>query len=531
MQPRDTPRCSGAARGALLLPQPPPPLDPWAAASALIAHPCPDVRLGAVGLLGVLAGGRGGPGAAPAEQQARLDGAFLALCSALATEPLTALRLEALGALSGLHRASLAVRLQALSKRATLRAAAPAGGGALLDSATGAFVHALEDDSAQVRLAAVAALMSLGRADRAFADAAAALLVDAAADELVPVRLAGLRGLVEWAAAFAQARAAAQAAAPGQAAQPQAPGQRGEQPPAPQKQQQCVEQQQQQQQQQHEQHEQQQCVEQQQGVALEEEREEGQLSQEEEEEEEEEGQWVLEAGAAPAEQAELPGAPPGQPRPGDARRGGGNGGGRRPQPPLQQGASGQQQQQQQKRRAAKRKADLPPWGVDALAAAVAALCDVNAPVRAEALRLAALLPPSGPPAVGSLLAALADCCERHPGQHLGGARAAAEAAVTARPALVAQAAPQLAKLLGRVAGAGAGAPGGGEGLALVQAAVLAAAAARPRMLPALLGHLERGGLCALPALAPLVVQLRAAAPPGDAACDDARGRAARGHEP
>ena len=53
-----------------------------------------------------------------------------------------------------LHHASLAVRRQALSKRATLAAPAAAAAGAvdsgLLDSATGAFVHGSEDDVEQV---------------------------------------------------------------------------------------------------------------------------------------------------------------------------------------------------------------------------------------------------------------------------------------------------------------------------------------------------------------------------------------------
>lgn len=54
---------------------------------------------------------------------------------------------------AGLHHASLAVRRQALSKRATYSSISqqPAAVDAsLLDSATGAFVHGTEDDVEQV---------------------------------------------------------------------------------------------------------------------------------------------------------------------------------------------------------------------------------------------------------------------------------------------------------------------------------------------------------------------------------------------
>lgn len=56
--------------------------------------------------------------------------------------------------ITGLQHASLSVRRQALSKRATYSSIAhdtAAADGSLLDSATGAFVHGTEDDVEQVR--------------------------------------------------------------------------------------------------------------------------------------------------------------------------------------------------------------------------------------------------------------------------------------------------------------------------------------------------------------------------------------------
>jgi hypothetical protein len=237
--------------------------DDWRAASALISHAAPELRLAAVQLLSTLAhaaapleqpAAAGGSScaaltgsAAPAltaVQQARVDAAFLSLCSAVSTDTGAAIRLEALLGLAGarhaqqvlacaylallsllrmhllrlaqrcaidpiqcgcfppmlaesvmqgqrmesgpvecvfvmqpnwcaalafaagMHHASRAVKQQALSKRAMLRmpgaaaagqhggtdAAAAAGvaDGNLLDSATGAFVHGVEDDVVQV---------------------------------------------------------------------------------------------------------------------------------------------------------------------------------------------------------------------------------------------------------------------------------------------------------------------------------------------------------------------------------------------
>jgi hypothetical protein len=109
--------------------------DDWQAASALISHAAPELRLAAVQLLSALAkaaapaevntavssekhatangvGGSladdAGPAAAPvpmlsAVQQARVDAAFLSLCSAVSTDTVAAIRLEALLGLAGEH--------------------------------------------------------------------------------------------------------------------------------------------------------------------------------------------------------------------------------------------------------------------------------------------------------------------------------------------------------------------------------------------------------------------------------------------
>lgn len=113
-----------------------PAADDWQAASALISHAAPEMRLAAVQLLAELcraaapphqtsavasdkcaaaavAAGQNGSVAAVAcsevvagstlstVQQARVDAAFLSLCSAVSTDTVAAIRLEALLALAG----------------------------------------------------------------------------------------------------------------------------------------------------------------------------------------------------------------------------------------------------------------------------------------------------------------------------------------------------------------------------------------------------------------------------------------------
>jgi hypothetical protein len=98
--------------------------DDWRAASALISHAAPELRLAAVQLLSTLAhaaahleqpAAAGGSSCAaltgsaapalPAVQQARVDAAFLSLCSAVSTDTVAAIRLEALLGLAGARHA------------------------------------------------------------------------------------------------------------------------------------------------------------------------------------------------------------------------------------------------------------------------------------------------------------------------------------------------------------------------------------------------------------------------------------------
>uniref|UniRef100_A0A7S3VR23 Uncharacterized protein n=1 Tax=Dunaliella tertiolecta TaxID=3047 RepID=A0A7S3VR23_DUNTE len=133
--------------------------------------------------------------------QSMADDAFQRLCSAAANDPEMGVRRAALQWLQGLHGASLRVKLQALNKKAIVRAEVPAagesaqpgkgqkkgkgrrqqgavftgrmGGGPwagcpsthsldLLDASMGALVHGTEDELSQVRAATAGALAALG---------------------------------------------------------------------------------------------------------------------------------------------------------------------------------------------------------------------------------------------------------------------------------------------------------------------------------------------------------------------------------
>eukprot|EP00879_Flechtneria_rotunda_P015203 GHRR01015893.1.p1 GENE.GHRR01015893.1~~GHRR01015893.1.p1 ORF type:complete len:180 (+),score=63.30 GHRR01015893.1:533-1072(+) len=145
--------------------------DDFDIAAAFAAHTSPDIRLAAVKLLAAVARGCTLQGSSDPSThgitQARVDAAFQRLCSVVTTDTVVAIRTEALSGLAELHHASTAVKAQALSRRGTVRlpqqkhqssaaagqtanaGTAAAADAALLDTATGAFVHGTEDDSAR----------------------------------------------------------------------------------------------------------------------------------------------------------------------------------------------------------------------------------------------------------------------------------------------------------------------------------------------------------------------------------------------
>jgi hypothetical protein len=364
----------------------------------------------------------------------------------------------------------------------------------------------------QVRNAAVSAMLSLGSHDAQLADEVAELLVELAADELLPVRLAALNGLVTWAGQYRQRRLAAKQSQVEQ--QQQLQGQRqvqamesDEAPVAQQPQQQPDE------------------------VAE---------ADDCDGEEDEDGKL--------AEDADMQ-----QDNVEDVRE---------PNDSQQQREQQQQQQQpdtpgaaiaaggaaashgvsskaarsalastavsaavkQPSKPSKKRKGDLPPWGADGIAAGVAALRDSHAQVRSLALQLLVLLPPANMQAIISLLQGLISCCEQHQQQHWQAALAVVHELAQQRTAMVAKSCQNICKLLAKaVRGPGAGASGDPSAAAAAPAAaaaahssialqllselLLATARLKASMLPALQQQVEKQGLVEAAVLQPLLAQL------------------------
>jgi hypothetical protein len=305
----------------------------------------------------------------------------------------------------------------------------------------------------QVRLAAVAAVVSLSSQDTLFADAAGLLLSDLVGDQLLEIRLAALQALLDQATAFQQRK------------QPQ----------------------------------------QQEGTA---------------------------AAAADAADTEMQDAEDLQQYNDHEANTAGNtaaaAAGRGPADVESQQV--QQQQQQQQRSSKPRKADLPPWGKDALRAAADALLDRECAVRALALQLLQQLPPGNVPDLVAVIRGVTACCERYPGQNtahvwglvgwLGSVRAemvslAPGKLVPQLAIMLLQPAPQAAAaagsqgaaaaaaaeaVLGRAAaGSIVGLPTGAQALAAV---MLLGVQQRKQGMAALLKELEKAQLMAVPALQP-----------------------------
>jgi hypothetical protein len=318
----------------------------------------------------------------------------------------------------------------------------------------------------QVRLAAVAAVVSLSSQDSLFADAAGLLLSDLVGDQLLEVRLAALRALLTQAEAFQQRK------------QPQ--------------QQQGPRQQQQQEQQQGQQEQEQQ----------------GQQEQQQEQQEQQADAAAADSNA-PAADIEMEEPEEGEQQDADDSTAGATGqhsdatvlGQSTAEPQQQQ----QQQQQQRPRRSKPRKSDLPPWGKDAMLSAAAALSDKDGEVRHLALQLLQQLPPANVPDLLTVVKAVAAAIQRYPCQEtvmqawafvgwLGSARAEM---VTLAPGKLA---PQLASLLLPQPAAAAAVAVGSGGCAAPAGTVSTAAAVEAAAAGAagVLGVADAGGLRGLP---------------------------------
>jgi hypothetical protein len=370
----------------------------------------------------------------------------------------------------------------------------------------------------QVRLAAVAAVVSLSSQDHLFADAAGLLLADLVGDQLPSVRLSALKALLDQATAFHLHKQALQQA---QTSQPQQQH----------LQQQHLQQQQKQQQQQPGIADQPRQQQQQQGAEqptdaddVDMEGAEGPTQQQGSQEGDTSSQAQEAASESDAEQQQSQEAATA--------------------PGLQQQ---QQQQPQQQRRSKVRKSDLPPWGKDALLAASNALSDAEPAVRQLALQLLQHLPPGNAPDLVIVIRALAACCQRYPDQHAEQAWGLVNSLSSMRAEMITLVPGKLVPLLGSLlqpspaAGAtgdglckpeavqGDTSPGGQPGSAHAAAAAAAAASvlgsaaaadiarlpqgaqvlaallllgvqSRKQGLPTSLKELEKAGLLELPAL-------------------------------
>jgi hypothetical protein len=371
-------------------------------------------------------------------------------------------------------------------------------------------------------------MLSLGSQDAQLADEVAELLVELAADELLPVRLAALSGLVNWAGQYRQRRLAAkQSREEQQQQQQQGQGQvqamEVDQAPVAQQQQQ------ERQQQQHE------AAEADDSDGDGEGEEEGMLAEDADAQQDSvdvrepcdsqqqreqqlqppdiQGVAVTAAGAAASNNAS------GQSATSAAAS---TAASKKPSKPSK-----------------KRKGDLPPWGADGIAAGIAALRDSHAQVRHLALQVLALLPPANMQAIVGLLQGLISCCEQHQQLHWQAALAVVHELAQQRTAMVAKSCQNICRLLARAVrgpeggasvdpsaaataqhqhglmSAAAAAPAAAAAahspmaLELLSELLLATARLKASMLPALQQQVEKQGLVEAAALQPLLAQLDA----------------------
>jgi hypothetical protein len=353
-------------------------------------------------------------------------------------------------------------------------------------------------------------MLSLGSLDAQLADEVAELLVELATDELLPVRLAALRGLVTWADQHKQRRDAAKQQ---QQQQQQEEGQQMEVDQAP-----AAQQQLQQQQQQEEQAEVQADDD---GGDEDDDDEEGLIG---------EGPELPQA-AADVHKQDNPQRQQQQEQPGHISRPGTPAGAAASHSVSASASSAPSAAKKPSKPSKKRKGDLPPWGTDSLAAGIAALRDSHVQVRSLALQLLVLLPPASMQAIMRLLQGLISCCEQHQQQHWQAALAVVHQLAQQRTAMVAKSCQNICKLLARAvqgpAPSAVGASHQTKQQALMVAAPPAAAAAahssvalellselilttaklKASMLPALQQQLEKAGLLQAAPLQPLLAQL------------------------
>eukprot|EP00727_Mastigamoeba_balamuthi_P006284 m51a1_g2276 hypothetical protein (869) ;mRNA; f:373687-376901 len=221
------------------------PAQMYARAAALLADTEEAVRAAAVGLVLALclahpnhavspadrsrpaqaaaqAAGGGGRTVDAAVGLVRLvDDAFIRVCAVVSADASPRVRARACEAIGRMAAAAPALQQQALSKKLLVAqggrqkrrrelppSVTPEGDmdvsgslgdlGTLESSAAGALVHGLEDEAADVRVAAIRAIRSLCAAGgQAFGDRASEYLVDMFNDETDRVRLAAVRALVE----------------------------------------------------------------------------------------------------------------------------------------------------------------------------------------------------------------------------------------------------------------------------------------------------------------------------------------------
>lgn len=245
-------------------------------------------------------------------------------------------------------------------------------------------------------------MCALGNNDKQFADEAAIILISSVSDELLEVRKAALTVLLQWATEFRQQYLQLQQ----------------QKALCKQQEQQAVQHSQQQQQQQH----QAAGLDPSPGDAQEGDQtdEEGEWTQQQQQQEDSTAAAVDTANAPAAHNASMTAAA---------------------------GTAVAKPQRAGRKLSRKRRGDSPPWGPDALAAAVAALRDSNAEVRQLALQLAQLLPPNGVQAVMGLVQGLVNCCERFRCQHLHTALQIAEELGQQRAVYVGMVANKLVKLM------------------------------------------------------------------------------------
>jgi type III secretory pathway component EscS len=352
-------------------------------------------------------------------------------------------------------------------------------------------------------------MLSLGSRDAQLADEVAEVLVELAADELLPVRLAALNGLLTWAGQHRQRRLAAKQSREEQ--QQQLQGQRQVQamevdqaPVAQQPQPQPDE-----------------AAEADNGDGEEDEEgilaEDADMQQDSVEDVQEPSDSQQQREQQQQQQPDTPGAAIAAAGP----AAGHNFSGKAARSAATSTAA-PAPAKQPSRPSKKRKGDLPPWGADGIAAGVAALRDSHAQVRCLALQLLALLPPANMQAIVGLLQGLVSCCEQHQQQHWQAALAVVHVLAQQRTAMVAKSCQNICKLLAKaVRGPAAGASGDPSAavaaaaaaahspiaLQLLSELLLATARLKASMLPALQQQVEKQGLVEAAALQPLLAQL------------------------